>query len=82
MSTDSTRQYDLPTPISNRTSTLLNKHSIQPAVPESQDLIYIKTDLDNILSSAQLRIKNLKKDSNHLEKNVKITNGTWYYYFE
>jgi hypothetical protein len=24
----------------------------------------------------------LKKDSNHLEKNVKITNGTWYYYFE
>ncbi|KAI8066442.1 hypothetical protein BC940DRAFT_66897 [Gongronella butleri] len=79
---DSARQYSLPIPVSTLTAAHYRQlkngssASISPsqlgAIPESTDLLNIKNDLEGLLPFSETRIAELKKDYNHLEKNVKI----------
>ncbi|ORX58751.1 hypothetical protein DM01DRAFT_1333370 [Hesseltinella vesiculosa] len=79
---DATRQYSLPIPVSTSTAAhyrqLKNGSSsnISPsqlgAIPESQELMTIKNDLEGLLPFSETRIAELKKDYNHIDKNVKI----------
>lgn len=85
MDADINRQYSLPIPVSTSTAahyrqfrnaastTASNITSVQlGAIPESQDLLTIKTDLEGLLPHSEARMHHLKKDYSHLEKNIKI----------
>lgn len=84
MDSEATRQYSLPIPVSTSTAAhyrqlrnAANASSViaatqLSAIPESQDLLKIKTDLEGLLPHSEARMQHLKKDYSHLEKNVKI----------
>ncbi|KAI9020659.1 hypothetical protein CLU79DRAFT_719780 [Phycomyces nitens] len=82
MDTELTRQYSSPTPVSTSTIALYRQFR-QPTIgshgptqfgnlPESNDLLAIKANLEGLLTSAETRHRRLRRDLNHLEKNVKI----------
>lgn len=81
MNTDLTRQYDLPQQVSNPTNAIIKQFKPTTAsqqdesIPDNQQLISIKADLEALLNSSQSRIKDLKKDQIALERSVKIRDG-------
>ncbi|KAI8641698.1 histone acetyltransferases subunit 3-domain-containing protein [Parasitella parasitica] len=81
MNTDLTRQYGIPQKVSNTTNSIIKqfKPTVSPqqdeCIPDNQELIIIKADLESMLHSSQSRIKNLKKDQLVLERHVKIRDG-------
>ncbi|CEI87245.1 hypothetical protein RMCBS344292_01662 [Rhizopus microsporus] len=73
MNTESTRQYSLPRPLSNTTTTLIKLAHQQPLViPDAQELLSIKADLEVLLPLAENRAQDLKRGLNKLDGNVKI----------
>lgn len=73
MNTESTRQYSLPIPLSNTTTTLIKLAHQQPLViPDAQELLSIKADLEVLLPLAENRAQDLKRGLNKLDGNVKI----------
>lgn len=98
MNPDLTRQYNLPTPVSNSISSILEQYKLntnnpiihntihdnnslngnninlsQPLnIPDLQDLLNIKQDLEALLPLSESRVKDLKKDLSQLDRNVKI----------
>ncbi|KAI9323781.1 histone acetyltransferases subunit 3-domain-containing protein [Dichotomocladium elegans] len=84
-----TQHYSLPTPVSqstalyyrnqqaSRNSNNASTHGSSPSpnLPGVSDLSSIKTDLERVLSRAEMRLRQLKKDINNLDKNVKIHNN-------
>jgi hypothetical protein len=85
MNTELTRQYDLPTPLSNKTTSLVKQYKaisanhiaqnngntiqqLQDAIPNADDLINIKADLEALLPITENRVKSFKKDLYTLEK--------------
>ncbi|KAI8376236.1 histone acetyltransferases subunit 3-domain-containing protein [Radiomyces spectabilis] len=81
MDTDLTRQYSSPTPVSASTAALYRQFKSSASshvasqignIPESQELLSIKADLERLLPHSEARLRHLKKELNHLEKNVKI----------
>ncbi|KAI8100175.1 histone acetyltransferases subunit 3-domain-containing protein [Halteromyces radiatus] len=84
MDSEVTRQYSLPIPVSTSTAAhyrqFRNVASTSSAIattqlsaiPESHDLLNIKTDLEGLLPHSEARMLHLKKDYSHLEKNVKV----------
>ncbi|GAA5816822.1 hypothetical protein MFLAVUS_010356 [Mucor flavus] len=93
MNTDLTRQYNLPKPVSNSTTSIIeqykqnlnnqNTHNDNnittgnnvnhpSSIPDLQDLLNMKADLEALLPLSESRVKDLKKDLSHLDKNVKI----------
>lgn len=93
MNTDLTRQYNLPTPVSNSTASIIeqykqnlnnqNAHNDNnttagnninhpSSIPDLQDLLNMKADLEALLPLSESRVKDLKKDLSHLDRNVKI----------
>lgn len=81
MNTDLTRQYGLPQQVSNSTNAIIKQFKPTTAsqqdesIPDNQQLISIKADLEALLNSSQSRIKDLKKDQMVLERSVKIRDG-------
>ncbi|KAL0074226.1 hypothetical protein J3Q64DRAFT_1778605 [Phycomyces blakesleeanus] len=85
MDTNLTRQYSSPTPVSASTVVLYRQFrqsyigSHGPTqfgnLPESNDLLAIKANLEELLTSAETRNRLLKRDLNHLEKDVKINDN-------
>lgn len=62
---------------SDNTSTPTNNNSITNTntttnIPELQDLLSMKADLEVILPVSENRVKDLKKDLNYLDRSVKI----------
>ncbi|KAG0190970.1 Transcriptional regulator [Apophysomyces sp. BC1034] len=79
MDSDSARQYPLPILVSEETAThyrqFRNSSSIASpleSIPESHDLLRIQADLENLLPLSEVRLRHLRKDLNHLEKNVNV----------
>jgi hypothetical protein len=108
MNNDLTRKYNLPTPVSNSTASLLeqykqninhsptnnnnstndnnsitssstsgNNNHISTSkksfnIPDVQDLLTIKVDMEALLPLTENRVKDLKKDLNYLDRNVRI----------
>lgn len=91
MNSDLTRQYNLPTPVSQSIASLLEQYKLninsthhdnstngnnimsQPSlIPDLQDLLNIKHDLEALLPLSEARVKDLKQDLNQLDRNVKI----------
>ncbi|CEP08162.1 hypothetical protein [Parasitella parasitica] len=81
MNTDLTRQHDLPQKVSNATSALIKQFKPTASsvhdecIPDNQELVIMKADLESMLHSSQSRIKALKKDQLILDTHVKIRDG-------
>lgn len=79
MNTELTRQYDLPTPVSDSTHFILEQYKADNNstngtlhIPSLQDLLTMKEDLENLLPLTETRVKDLKEDLTKLDSNVKI----------
>lgn len=80
MNTDLTRQYDLPTPVSDSTHYILEQYKADNNntsngtlhIPTLQDLLTMKEDLESLLPLTELRVKDLKEDLTKLDRNTKI----------
>lgn len=79
MNTDLTRQYNLPTPVSNSTTSILEQYKADNnsttgtlSIPDLQDLLNLKAELETLLPLSESRVKDLKTDLNNLDHNVKI----------
>lgn len=82
---DLTHRYSPPTPVSQSTafhyrghqqSTRNNNNASHGSpshhLPGVSDLANIKADLERVLTRAETRLRHLRKDFGHLDKNVKV----------
>ncbi|KAF7728683.1 Transcriptional regulator [Apophysomyces ossiformis] len=80
MDSESRRQYQLPISVSEETAlhyrqfrNSSNIASPLESIPDSHDLLRVQTDLENLLPLSEARLRNLRKDLDHLERNVKVS---------
>ncbi|KAI8350373.1 histone acetyltransferases subunit 3-domain-containing protein [Blakeslea trispora] len=73
---EAARRYDLPKTLSPSTSSIIDQHRYnllhsngqhQEAIPEANDLLSIKADLESLLPSAERRTKDLKYGLNTID---------------
>lgn len=82
---DLTHRYSPPTPVSQSTAFYYRGHqqstrnnnnaahgSSSHHLPGVSDLANIKADLERVLTRAETRLRHLRKDFNHLDKDVKV----------
>ncbi|KAI8994778.1 histone acetyltransferases subunit 3-domain-containing protein [Pilobolus umbonatus] len=79
MNSELTRRYSQPVPVSAATSLHYRQYknstsvaSSLGSIPDPQDLLNIKADLEAILPISEKRIRNFQRDLSYLKKNVKI----------
>lgn len=91
MNGELTRQYELPIPLSSETTTLVKHYKevlanntqnnsnaiqqLQDTIPDADDLLKIKADLEKLLSKSESRVKTFKKDLIVLDKLVHSREG-------
>lgn len=78
MNSETTRRYTQPVPVSAATALHYRQYrnsssvaSSLGSIPDPNDLLHIKADLEALLPISEKRIRNLQRDLSHLKKNVK-----------
>lgn len=79
MNPELTRRYTQPVPVSAATALHYRQYrnsssvaSSLGSIPDPNDLLNIKADLEALLPLSEKRIRNLQRDLIHLKKNVKV----------